>query len=50
MVWEEWGRYSLGSSVDSGALPCVSSSYRIVRGVNNLGIESACDWALPKEI
>ena len=24
--------------------------FRIVRGVNNLGIESACDWAVPKAI
>mmetsp|Transcript_48133 Transcript_48133/g.125183 ORF Transcript_48133/g.125183 Transcript_48133/m.125183 type:complete len:97 (+) Transcript_48133:1535-1825(+) len=26
-----------------------SGWFRIVRGVNNLGIEDACDWAVPKK-
>ena len=25
------------------------SSYRIIKGVNNLGIEANCDWAVPKK-
>lgn len=28
----------------------LSGVHRIVRGVNNLGIETACDWAVPKEM
>ena len=42
-----WGGGSSRSHVYNTFL---SGVHRIVRGVNNLGIETACDWAVPKEM